>query len=97
MKDRSVALPDEQWAALTELAKAEDRTVSAVIRRAIVAYIDEHGIVNGLSGTTRKSLRRMHMAWGGDGNIAPTRDPNAEEARLIREQFPNLKEPKVVK
>lgn len=66
---RSVYIYEDQWAAAIELARAEDRTINAVIRRALAAYIDEHGIVNGLSGRTRKDLRRMHMAWGGDGNI----------------------------
>ncbi len=71
---RSIAMPAELWVALDDIATHDGgRSVASVIRLAVAAYVDEHGIVNGLSGQTRRQLRQMAAAWPTVGT-PPTSD-----------------------
>lgn len=127
-RDRSVALNDEQWEALADIAKAEDRPVSYLIRLAVSEFLLRHTdattyvntpdgprIVSEYRGLPLPPETEILKSRGSDPQTlveqgieetAPVppnqkqaepedRPPTDEEARLIRESFPHLKDPKV--
>lgn len=102
-RDRSVSLSDEDWAALDEIARIEDRSVASLIRLSVGGFLAARGrgqewgshaeILNPMPPATETGTapgNRVYEVRMG------TRDPDDEEARLLREAYPNLKEPKVV-
>ncbi len=73
--NRSIYLPDEQWAALDEMAKAEDRAVSYLVRRGVMHIIQR--------GLDQLPDQERALAGGTWARILETKDE--EIARLKRE------------
>lgn len=63
---RTIGFDDELWEALTAMAQAQELNVAAVVRRACVEYLDDHGVTvtptivdgRGRRGLGRRPVRK---------------------------------------